>query len=125
MINFKIITLFLACFSLIACSTTPRPVNYAMDCDQLMIEIQNARSAVKSSGTNSEATRNANTTATVASQGASIAGVPYVGQVIGLGRTLLSHNKQTATIKKQQAQDRLDELMALANRQNCREQYLY
>jgi len=123
----NLIGTILLCAGLLSACTPKQPelVNYAMDCDQIMVELQETRQAIDKMGDTKEVSRSAQTGATVAAHGAAIAGVPYVGPVLAIGTTLFNHGRQTKQIEKQHTQSRLDDLMELAKRRDCGSEYLY
>ena len=117
----KLVAVLLVSTGMLNACTPKQPelVNYAMECDELMADIQETRQAIDKMGDLKEVSRGAQTGSTVAAHGAAIAGVPYVGPILAIGTTLFNHGRQTKQIEKQHTQSRLDELMALAKRQNC------
>ena len=107
---------------LISCAPTPANNHTAyktMTCGELNTEIQKLSTDVAKRNNTSETSRVVDTGTTVAAQGASIAGVPYIGAVFSIGKTLMNHNKKTSTIKAGQAQDRLIKLQDIAYEKNC------
>ena len=109
--------------SLSACaSSKPQPINYDMDCTQIQSAIDKTRMALyneKSSNGGSNAGAVAGTAADVAVTGAGMAGVPYVGGIYSIGRTIFSHQKRTAVSQADLQQIHLDELEYLAERKQC------
>lgn len=66
-----------------------------MSCEELSVELDEMRSKIASKEKNKEIGRTVDTGTTVAAQGASLAGVPYVGGVVSIAKTLFNHSKQT------------------------------
>ncbi len=90
-----------------------------MTCAEIAHEVEHLGVTAKSSAQNSEIARAADTSTTVAATGAGMAGVPYVGGVVSIGRTLFNHNKKSASIKANQAQERLYMLNDAAYNKSC------
>ncbi len=116
----KQLTLLIACLLTASCAGNVSTANVNhMSCGEMLAEIQTLETQVANRTSTSEASRAMDTGTTVAAQGASIAGVPYVGAVFSIGRTLFNHNKQSAAITAQQAEQRLSDLQYLASDKNC------
>ncbi len=86
-----------------------------------MQEIEHLDANTKDATQNSEVARAADTGTTVAATGASMAGVPYVGGVVSIGRVLFNHSRQSAKIKNQKAHERLYTLNDAAYSMGCHE----
>lgn len=102
-----------------ACASPSTTVNPDMTCDEIQAEIQTLRQKTATRDTSSEVNRTIDTGTTVVAQGASIAGVPYVGSVFSIGKTLLSHGRKTSEINAQKAEERLFNLQDLAYEKGC------
>lgn len=111
--------LLIGCLITAACTASSAPVNLNMSCDAITAEIQNLKVQIANKSNSSEVNRTIDTGTTVAAQGASIAGVPYVGSVLSIGKTLFNHNKQSAAIRAKQAEERLWRLQDLAYEKGC------
>ncbi len=118
----KLIPLIAGSFLLISCASAPindPAIVQNMSCEELGIEIQNLNKKVTSARSSSETNRAIDTGSSVAVQGASIAGVPYIGAIFSIGKTLLNHNKQTSKFKAQQAEEQLYKLQYFADEKGC------
>jgi len=91
----------------------------AMGCAEIIDEIEQLSVTAKNTAQNSEMSRVADTGSTVVATGAGLAGVPYVGGVISIGRVLFNHSKQSTAIKADHAQQRLHTLNEIAATKNC------
>ena len=116
--------LVLGCSSVLAsCATSNKPldVDYDMACAEILSEIDKTRQALYKEKTaqQSNAPAVASTAADVGVIGAGMAGVPYVGGIYSIGKTIFNHSKRTATDQADLHQIRLDELQYLAQRQQC------
>lgn len=102
-------------------SNNSMAVNYEMACDEIMTEIDKTRQAIYAEKTTQKGTGSevAGTAADVAATGAGMAGVPYVGGIYSICKTLVNHTKRTTTSKASLHQARLDELEYLAQRKEC------
>lgn len=76
-----------------------------MSCDELKVEKEKLQEKLNAKVQNKEMGRAVDTGTTVAAQGASLAGVPYVGGVVSIAKTLFNHNKQSATQNTQQVEN--------------------
>lgn len=94
-----------------------------MDCTQIAAEREKLNAQIAQSKTNDEIARTASTGTTVAVQGASLAGVPYIGGVFSIGKTLWNHNKQTKVNTADIAQGNLYNLEGIAYEKNCPSTY--
>ena len=97
-------------------------IDYDMACDEIAAEIDKTRQALyneKTKQTSGNTSEVAGTAATVAVTGAGLAGVPYVGGIYSIGRTLFSHRKRTVANQAGLYQVQLDELEYLAQRKKC------
>lgn len=90
-----------------------------MTCDEITAEIQKLNTEIAQAKNNKELGRAVDTGTTVAAQGASIAGVPYVGAVVSIGKTLLNHKKQTTVDDGFIAQENLFALEGVAYEKGC------
>jgi len=68
-----------------------------------MAEVQNLEKTVATNDGSTEINRTVDTGTTVAAQGASLAGVPYIGTVVSIGKTLINHGKKSAAINAKHA----------------------
>ena len=92
-----------------------------MTCDQIVQEIEQTRAALyeersKNGGNGSQV---ASTAADVAATGAGMAGVPYVGGIYTIGKTLLNHRKYSTVNKEDALKLYMDELEYLGQRKLC------
>ena len=116
--------LVLGCGSfLVSCAASHKPldVNYDMSCPEILAEIDKTRQALykEKTATQSNAPAVAGTAADVATIGAGMAGVPYVGGIYSIGKTIFGHRKRTATSQADMYKIQLDELQYLAERKSC------
>jgi len=112
----------LLCVLLGACaSSKPKPMNYDMTCEQITAEIDDTRAALyeERAKNNGKGSQVAGTAADVAATGASIAGVPYVGGIYSIGKTLLNHRKYSSMNKADALMLYMDELEYLSQRKLC------
>ena len=122
MLNNKSFLLIALCAGLLCACAAPPPqaVDYDMTCEDISAEMDKTRAALyedkAKKGNGSEV---AGTVADVAATGAGIAGVPYVGGIYSIGKTILNHRKRTAVNQEDLHQYYLDELEYLAQRKLC------
>lgn len=117
----KYIFTLCSCFIISNCSA---PVHNSvqdekMSCEQIRAEMEKLNIRIANRQTNKEATRVVDTGTTVAVQGASMAGVPYIGGIFSIGKTLANHNKQTANQNSQYEEQRISDLYYLADSKGC------
>ncbi len=112
------LTLFL---SACASSQTPLTIDQDMDCAAISAEIEQTRAALYDSKTTKtgNGSQVADTAAKVGTIGASMAGVPYVGGIYTIGKTLFNHRKQTAVNQADLLQYKMDELEYLSQQKLC------
>ncbi len=115
--------LFLSvCLCLGACaSSKSKPINYDMTCEEIATEIDNTRAALYKvrSQSDGNGAKVAGTAADVGVIGAGMAGVPYVGGVYAIGKTLLNHRKYSNISEADALMLYMDELEYLAQRKLC------
>ena len=110
------------CLSLCACaSSKPKDINYEMTCEEISAELEQTRAALyeEKSKNGGNGAQVADTAASVGVIGAGMAGVPYVGGIYTIGKTLLNHRKYSAVSKKDALTLYMDELEYLAQRKLC------
>lgn len=90
-----------------------------MSCDELYVELEKLRPESTASNQNKELNRTVDTGTTVAAQGASLAGVPYVGGALSIAKTLFNHNKQSAAERANQAENAYYSLENIAFEKGC------
>lgn len=90
-----------------------------MSCDQLTTELETIRTQLGGETLNKEVRRTVDTGTTVAAQGASLAGVPYVGGVVSIAKTLFNHNKQSAADNKSQIENTYYTIENVAYEKGC------
>lgn len=119
----KVPLITLGCLLVLTSCTTIKPTHVAdyqqMDCPQITAEIEKLNSDIAQAQTNAEIGRVANTGSTVAVQGASLAGVPYIGGIFSIGKTLMNHNKQTKVSTADIAKENLFNLEGIAYEKGC------
>ena len=111
------------CAFLSACATSSQPlaINADMPCSEVMEEIDKTRATLYNEKTTkkSAAPAVAGTAADVAVIGAGMAGIPYVGGIYSIGRTIFNHTKKTSVDQTDLYQARLNELEYIAERNQC------
>jgi len=90
-----------------------------MSCDQITAEIKTAQDQIEQEKTNKEVGRVVDTGTTVAAIGASMAGVPYIGSVVSIGKTLMNHRKKTVVDEGFIAQENLYTIENVAFEKGC------
>jgi hypothetical protein len=92
-----------------------------MTCEEIATEIDNTRAALYKvrSQSDGNGAKVAGTAADVGVIGAGMAGVPYVGGVYAIGKTLLNHRKYSNISEADALMLYMDELEYLAQRKLC------
>jgi hypothetical protein len=121
----KILTLSITAIPLLilsGCSSSkPKAIDYDMTCEQISQEIETTRAALYTERANGggNGSQVASTAADVAATGAGMAGVPYVGGIYSIGKTLLNHRKYSNISKADSLMLYMDELEYLSQRKLC------
>lgn len=108
-------------FSLSACAAQPKPLSHyeSMRCDDIAAEIEKLNTQRATAQSNEEVNRAVGTGTSVAVQGASLAGVPYIGGIFSIGKTLINHTKQTRVKSTDAVQENIYTLENLAYEKGC------
>jgi hypothetical protein len=113
---------FLVVLSLGGCAATqgtPVATYQNMTCAEILAEMESLNSNITVAKSNSEVGRAVDTGASVAATGASVAGVPYVGAVYSIGKTLFNHAKVTRRSNADIAQENLYAVESVAYEKGC------
>ncbi len=90
-----------------------------MTCEELTAALDKMKQQVATKQQHKEMNRTVDTGTTVAAQGASLAGVPYVGGVVSIAKTLFNHNKQTTENRASTAENAYYTVENIAYEKGC------